>query len=76
MGSIVWTTWDFEGKGVADRTDRREADAETVTVETTHVYTTPGTYFVGLRVAGHRDGVKGKGIPVENIARARVVVTA
>jgi hypothetical protein len=75
MGSIVWTEWDFEGVGAHDNREVVESDAGTVTVAAAHAYARPGTYMVGFRIAGHRDGVKGQGLPVENIARARVVVT-
>jgi hypothetical protein len=75
MGSIVWTEWDFDGTGVPDLHEDASGDAEKVTVEATHSYNQPGTYFVGFRVAGHRDGSKGLGLPVENIARVRVVVS-
>jgi hypothetical protein len=74
-GSIVWTEWDFEGTGVRTEHKVADRDAETVTVSASHTYTKPGTYFVGFRAAGHRDGIKGQGLPVENLARARVVVS-
>jgi Alpha/beta hydrolase domain len=75
MGSIVSTEWDFEGNGAFVERIVPDTDAEIVTVEATHAYTQPGTYFCGLRVGGHRDGLKGQGLAVENIARARVVVS-
>ena len=55
-----------------------ELDLETREIEarlqTQHVFTTPGTYFVALRAGVHRDGAAGKGLPTHNLDRARVVV--
>jgi hypothetical protein len=87
MGSIIGARWAFEEPylppgmpGVANtgpehRHDLPE-DAESIEVETTHAYDKPGTYFPTLWVSAHRDGSKGPGIPVENLARVRVVVGA
>ncbi|AHH19825.1 PKD domain-containing protein [Nocardia nova SH22a] len=74
-GSIIWTSWDFEGRG--DRSAQTVPDGEPVqvTAEATHAFDHPGTYFVTFRAAGHSEGARGKGLGVENIARCRVVVT-
>jgi poly(3-hydroxybutyrate) depolymerase len=74
-GSVVWSEWDFEGTGRNTERVRADGDDEVLTVDATHTYAEPGTYFVTFRVGGHRDGLKGEGIAVENLARARVVVT-
>jgi hypothetical protein len=47
---------------------------QSIKVETTHTYETPGTYFPLLRVTSHRHGSKAKGDGIENEARVRVVV--
>jgi hypothetical protein len=72
---VVWSEWDFEGTGRDTERVRAVRDGETLTVDASHTYTQPGTYFVTFRVGGHRDGIKGEGLAVENLARARVVVT-
>ena len=61
---------------MADSKYRHELakDAETIEVETTYTFDKPGTYFPWFWVSAHRDGSKGAGIPVENLARVRVVV--
>jgi hypothetical protein len=50
--------------------------AETVSVSATHAYDKPGVYFPSLRVGAWRDGAKRTGLPIHNLARVRVVVTA
>jgi hypothetical protein len=85
-GSIVSARWEFEepllhpGFGEIpeagpEHVHEISEDTETITVQTTHTYAKPGTYFPVFHVAGHRDGLKGEGLPVENVARVRVVVT-
>jgi hypothetical protein len=76
MGSIVWSEWDVEGSGNRSVRTVVESDAATYTARISHVYARPGTYFATFRVGAHRDGVKGSGVAVENLARARVVVTS
>lgn len=51
-------------------------DSEVVDVDTTHAFTEPGTYFPSFRVSSWREGADGRGLPVQNLARVRVVVTA
>jgi hypothetical protein len=65
-GAVVAIEWDLEGRGDWER----EGGA---TLE--HAYGTPGTRFVTVRVAVHRDGDgRDRLRRVQNLARARVVV--
>ncbi|HEX5586936.1 MAG TPA: hypothetical protein VFZ17_06485, partial [Acidimicrobiia bacterium] len=75
-GFVAYGEWDFEGSGRGMERVSAETDSETLTLDATHSFTQPGTYFVTFRAGGHRDGLKGQGLAVENLARARVVVTA
>jgi hypothetical protein len=76
-GAIVRAQWDFEGRGTWEHTDDTvDGSQATVATRATHTYREPGTYFACYRVGAHRDGAEGKGLPVENLARVRVVVTA
>jgi hypothetical protein len=74
-GVIVAAEWDFEGTGafVAAPVD---GGGEAVTLEASHTYTRPGTYFASFRVGAHRDGARGRGPLIRNLARVRVVVSA
>jgi hypothetical protein len=75
-GGILRAAWDFEGHGeFADA--RREVGGTAATVELTaqHTFTTGGTYFPSFRVDAHCDGADASGVPVQNLARVRVVVT-
>ncbi|MFC0220198.1 PKD domain-containing protein [Pseudochelatococcus lubricantis] len=69
-GTPIAADWDFEGTG--DYQPGKAGD----TVQATHTYTRPGTYFVSLRGASRRNGDDGTPYAVlPNIARARVVVS-
>jgi hypothetical protein len=74
-GAIVRAQFDFDGKG-AWPVSVAEANGASGSLATsaTHAYDKPGTYFASFRVASHRDGAKGKGPPIYNLARVRVVV--
>jgi hypothetical protein len=74
-GSIVFASWDFEGVGDFSHQNTLVGDASSIKVEATHVYQRPGTYFASFRAGGHRNGRDGHGLPVENGARVRVVVS-
>jgi hypothetical protein len=50
--------------------------ATRVSIETSHSFDKPGVYFPSFRVSAWRDGLKGKGLPIQNLARVRVVVSA
>jgi hypothetical protein len=52
-----------------------EADSESVDIDVTHTYDTPGTYFPCFRVGAVRAGRPDTALPVQNLARVRVVVT-
>jgi hypothetical protein len=75
-GTLVFARWDFLGVGQCDHDHPVEDEAASIKVETTHAYTEPGTYFASFRIGGHREGKKGRGQPIENLARVRVVVRA
>jgi hypothetical protein len=87
-GTFTYARWDLEGTvdlramlamPVALPGPMHEhplnGDNDSVTVETTYAYTKPGTYFPSFQVGAHRDGIKGAGLPAENFATVRVVVT-
>jgi hypothetical protein len=74
-GTFVSARWDFDGSGELGHEHSLEGDAESVKVEAIHSYDQPGTYFPSFRVGAHRDGFRGKGRAIENVARVRVVVT-
>jgi PKD domain len=74
-GSIVAAEWDFDGTGKFARFPV-DGTATVVTVEATHAYAEPGTYFACFRVGAHRDGPQGNPPFARNNARVRVIVTA
>jgi hypothetical protein len=74
-GTFVRAAWDFEGRGEFIEQDL-DPDATSIKVDATFAYAEPGTYFPSFRAAAHRDGATGTGLPVENNARVRVVVSA
>jgi len=75
-GTIVVAAWDFDESATWPH-HHPEADgsSDTIDVTVTHTYDAPGTYFAAFRVGSHRDGADGNGPAVENLARARVVVS-
>jgi hypothetical protein len=75
VGTIVSARWDFEGRG--DFSFRHDVDGttDTIKVETTHAYDTPGTYFASFRAGANPFGAGGPGQTIDNGARVRVVVT-
>jgi hypothetical protein len=74
LGVFAWAKWDPEGTGdfVEEAIDASTAD---LTVEITHSYEQPGTYFPSFRVGAHPDSSNARGLPIENSARTRVVVS-
>ncbi len=79
-GGLVDAAWDFEGEGAY-------ADAATLvlsgagdaraTVEATHAFAKPGTYFAALRATAKRHGTAPDPFcRVDELARVRVVVKA
>jgi hypothetical protein len=74
MGTIVAAEWDVAGVGAFDRA-HCDGTEERTTVEVTHTYDRPGTYFPCFRVGAHRDGATGNRPYARNNARVRVVVS-
>ncbi len=73
-GQVVAADWDFEGLGTYPI--RESLAAAQVSLSATHTYSEPGTYYAVLRAASHRNGDKNSPYArIENIGRARVVVT-
>jgi hypothetical protein len=76
MGAVVSAEWDFEGRGQwVPASEQIDGGSSSITATATHAYTKPGTYFPSFRVGAHRDGAKGRGEPVLNLYRVRVVVS-
>lgn len=74
-GRIVAAQWDFEGSGDFPVVAAVTAPAETVALEASHAYATPGTRFAVLRAELHRDGdAQARHCRVANLARVRVIV--
>ena len=74
-GTIIGIDWDFEGRGDCIADDTVDGTANKVDVQASHSYATPGTYFASMRVSAQCNGPDAAGLPVQNLARARVVVT-
>jgi hypothetical protein len=75
-GVIVSAEWDFDGSGAYADAEMFTDGAESRTVRRTHVFETPGTYFVTLRAASQRPAALGAPFAKAlNLGRARVVVT-
>jgi hypothetical protein len=75
-GKVVTAEWDFESNGTFESAAGFTAPAgNKVTIKTTHIYSTPGTYFVTLRGVAQRGGdTKTPYTRIQNLGRARVVV--
>jgi hypothetical protein len=78
-GKIVSAEWDFEGDAryaIDAAFNRVNDDGSKVVIETSYVFSKPGTYFPILRAASNREGNRGdKYTQVLNLCRVRVVVT-
>jgi hypothetical protein len=76
-GKIIAAEWDFDGQGAfVEKTDSALLGKAAVTLNVTHVFDKPGTYFPSLRVTSHRDGEFDASFArVQNLARVRVVVS-
>lgn len=73
-GKVVSASWDFEGAGDFPIAATFEP-AELIELSASHAWSTPGTRFVGLKVALQRDGdPQTPYARVENLALVRVVV--
>lgn len=76
QGRVVGAEWDFVGVGNFAPHEGLGAPTERVAITTSHAYSESGTYFPVLRVHAHREGdAQTPYARVQNIARARVVVT-
>lgn len=74
-GVIVEARLDPEGTGsFGESLVAADGTAESITVELTHVYSRPGTYFPSLPAGSRRAGL-GATAPVSNLALMRVVVS-
>jgi hypothetical protein len=74
-GFIVSAEWDFGGRGACGRAHGQiDGSSPSIDVAAIHAYEKPGTYFASFRVGAHREGAEGRGLPVLNLARVRVVV--
>jgi hypothetical protein len=77
VGLIAQAEMDF----LSDNTWPKQAEigggaAQEMTMATTYAFDKPGTYFPSFRVGAWRDGAGRTGLPIQNLARVRVVVTA
>ncbi|MHB8467719.1 MAG: PKD domain-containing protein, partial [Acidimicrobiales bacterium] len=75
-GTIIAAQWDFDGSGTYPEASAVDGSASDVTLEVTHRYERPGTYFATALVESHREGdVNAASRRIPNLASARVVVT-
>jgi hypothetical protein len=75
-GQVVSAEWDFEEQGTFETPAElrfENGDKTIATVETTHVFDKPGTYFPVLRAASNRS-TDDPFTVIKNLARVRVVV--
>lgn len=74
--SIIAVEWGFDGTGTWPCVhDGIDGTASTVHLAVTHTYDRTGTYFPSDRTTAHRDGDPTATYRIENLARARVVVS-
>jgi hypothetical protein len=74
-GSVVAAEWDFEGAGTFATTSKVPGGARRVTVQITHSFAKPGTYFPALRGISQREGDANTAFArIQNLGRVRVVV--
>ena len=76
-GSVVAVEWDFAGTGefVPGKVPAR--GKRSLSVETSHAFAAPGTYFVALRGTSQRQGnARTPYARIQNLGRVRVVVRA
>jgi hypothetical protein len=75
-GKIIAAELDFLSNDTWPyKASEADGSAERVAIRTTQAFERPGVYYPSFRVAAHRDGANGKGLPVHNLARVRVVVS-
>jgi hypothetical protein len=68
MDFLSEDSWPFKSRDANGSSDR-------IAIKTTYKFEKPGTFFPSFRVGAHRDGAKGNGLPIHNLARVRVVVS-
>ncbi len=75
-GKVVGAEWDFDGSGsFAQKAALPDRPLPSATVQTSHSFTAPGTYFVTLRGFSQRSGDPATPFArIPNLARVRVVV--
>jgi len=75
-GKIVAVEWDFESDGKFEpAAGMTRAASARATVNATHMYAEPGTYFVTVRGVAQRQGDAGTAYTrIQNLGRARIVV--
>ena len=74
-GEIIRVEWNVSGSTYVNAPFTIESDGS-VTVQTTHTYTSTGTNFPRVRVTAHRDGrIDTRIATLQNLSSARVVVS-
>ena len=74
-GKVVAVEWDFMGIGDYPVAEQLLEPKPTVTLEATHTFSEPGTYFPVLRATSQREGdPETPYARIQNLARVRVVV--
>jgi hypothetical protein len=77
-GEIISEEWSFDGAGhftAVAQVSPRNASGTQVTVETTHIFSQPGTYFPTLRAISQRQDDRSRPYGrIQNLGRVRVVV--
>ena len=74
-GTIVSAEWDFDGEGTFNEKSEVDGDKSSLSLETTHSYNKPGTYFAVLRIASQRKGnTETPFTLIRNLDRVRIVV--
>jgi len=75
-GTLIVIEWDFDGEGAFPfKHTGLDGKSRSVTLNTTHVFDKPGTYFPAVRAVSHRDGdTNAKALRIENLGRVRVTV--
>ena len=75
-GDVVDAEWDFDGAGTYPVRADLATIAPSVTVDASHTYDQPGTYFAVLRATSQREGDPDTPhARIQNVARVRVVVS-
>ena len=75
-GSFTQVQWDLDGSGGFSVDQPIERGQTALSLSMDHAFEKPGTYFVTARVRLNREGDPAARRQIENLASARVVVTA